>query len=186
MAEAGIAPSPAATAERRPQLAGHRFANAHVTLAPAPPAARLSVRGDRAAAGEALGLDLPERVGRSTVHEGRTALALGPDEWLVIDETTDAPPPVTGDERHVGVDVSHRNVAFLVSGPGAVATLNAGCPRDLAPEAFPVGAAARTVLGKAEIVLLRTGDDAFRVECWRSFAPYVWALLEDAGGDAGL
>ena len=64
--------------------------------------------------------------------------------------------------------------------PGAEATLNAGCPQDLSLTAFPAGACSRTVLGKIEIVLLRVAEDAFRVECWRSFSDYAYAFLSDA------
>ena len=85
---------------------------------------------------------------------------------------------------HSAVGISHRNVAVSVTGPGAVNTVNAGCPHDLSLAAFPVGACSRTILGKAEIVLLRTAEDAFRVECWRSFSDYVLAFLEDAAKDA--
>ena len=81
---------------------------------------------------------------------------------------------------HSAVDVSHRNCAILVTGRAAVDVLNAGCPLDLSLAAFPVGAATRTVLGKIEIVLMRTGEDAFRVECWRSFADYAFTYLADA------
>jgi sarcosine oxidase subunit gamma len=38
----------------------------------------------------------------------------------------------------------------------------------------------RTLLGKAEIVLWRIGAAAFRLEVWRSFAPYVSAFLAEA------
>ena len=168
-------------AERRPPLAGHRFANAAVTLTPAEPTGRTVVRGGATAAGEALGFGLPTKVGRSSEKSGVTALMLGPDEWLVVGAARNHDA-----DGFVTVDVSHRNTAVLVSGEGAEATLNAGCPRDLSERAFPVGACARTVLGKAEVVLLRTGADSFRVECWRSFSPYVWAFLEDAAADSML
>jgi sarcosine oxidase subunit gamma len=38
----------------------------------------------------------------------------------------------------------------------------------------------RTLFAKAEIVLWRTRPDMFRIEVWRSFAPYVQGLLEEA------
>ena len=38
----------------------------------------------------------------------------------------------------------------------------------------------RTVFGKAEVMLWRTAADTFRIEVARSFAPYVWARLDDA------
>jgi sarcosine oxidase, subunit gamma len=36
------------------------------------------------------------------------------------------------------------------------------------------------VLGKADIVLWRTGTDTFHVEVWRSFADYVSRFLAEA------
>jgi sarcosine oxidase subunit gamma len=44
---------------------------------------------------------------------------------------------------------------------------------------FPVGMCTRTVLAKADIVLWRTGDDAFHLEVWRSFSGYVTGLLSE-------
>jgi len=38
----------------------------------------------------------------------------------------------------------------------------------------------RTLFGKAEIVLWRTTPDTFRIEVWRSFAPYVLGSLAEA------
>jgi sarcosine oxidase subunit gamma len=78
------------------------------------------------------------------------------------------------------VDVSHRNVAIAVEGRAAEAIIAAGCPQDLRLRSFPVGAVSRTILSKAEIVLWRTGEERFEVECWRSFADYVWTFLEEA------
>ncbi|MGO4843124.1 sarcosine oxidase subunit gamma, partial [Rhizobiaceae sp. 2RAB30] len=80
--------------------------------------------------------------------------------------------------------ISHRNVAISVTGPAAAASVNAGCPQDMSLTAFPVGAASRTILGKVEIVLLRTAEDTFRVECWRSFSDYVFTFLSEAARDA--
>jgi sarcosine oxidase, subunit gamma len=38
----------------------------------------------------------------------------------------------------------------------------------------------RTIFAKAEIVLWRRAKDSFRVEVWRSFAPYVSDFLKEA------
>ncbi len=38
----------------------------------------------------------------------------------------------------------------------------------------------RTMLAKAEVVLWRTGAQAFRLEVWRSFAAYVSQFLAEA------
>lgn len=176
-------------AERRPALAGREVAATAARVTVLPPAERLSLRapaGSVAALSKALGVTLPTSPKTSAAKGARTALWLGPDEWLVIDEA--GVPPVADCAKvkalHSAVDISHRNVAFAVTGSSAEATLNAGCPQDLSLAAFPVGAASRTVLGKVEIVLLRTAPEAFRVECWRSFSDYVFEFLGEAARDA--
>ena len=78
------------------------------------------------------------------------------------------------------VDVSHRDTALRCRGPRAAWAINAFCALDLHLAAFPVGMCTRTLFGKAEIVLWRTAADTFRIEVARSFAPYVWACLEEA------
>ena len=121
----------------------------------------------------------------SPTRHGRTALWRGPDEWMVIDEAGDPLADCASVKQlHSAVGISHRNVGISVTGPAAAACVNAGCPQDLSLAAFPVGACSRTVLGKVEIVLLRTAEDAFRVECWRSFSDYVFAFLAQAATDA--
>ncbi len=45
---------------------------------------------------------------------------------------------------------------------------------------WPTGTGMRTIFDKAQIVLIRHGDDRFRIEVWRSFATHVWGLLEAA------
>lgn len=158
------------------------------TLTNAPPATRFILRGADAvvAASAAFGVALPTTPLRTATNGTRTAFWLGPDEWLLIApeaetaalqqtlETALAAVP------HAVVDVSNRQTALLIDGPDAATALNAGTPLDLALSAFPVGMVARTIFEKAEIVLWRSGEQSFRVEVWRSFAPYVRALLETA------
>ena len=111
---------------------------------------------------------------------------LGPDEWLVIDENgTDLVGlAASAGVLHSAANISHRNTAIIVSGPGAEATLAAGCPQDLSLQVFPVGACSRTLFGKAEVVLLRLDDETFRVEVWRSFSDYAFGLLAEGAEDA--
>lgn len=172
-------------------LEGRGAKDQGVVLTPAEPAFRMSLRAPAAstpALSKALGVKLPQQPKMSAQSKdgARTALWLGPDEWLVIDTGGTDPVAAFSDVKalHSAVDISHRNTAVIVSGPNAAAVLNAGCPQDLSPAAFPVGACSRTVLGKAEVVLWRTAGDAFRVECWRSFSDYVFTLLADAARDA--
>lgn len=152
------------------------------------PATRYVLRGSpdvMKAAGQALGLTLSQTPCRAATGGtgGLAALWLGPDEQLLLGpETSDigaALLPALRALPHSLVDVSHRQTAFEVSGPQAALLLNAGCPLDLDPSAFPVGMCTRTVLAKAEIVLWRKGQDVFHVEVWRSFADYVTRFLAE-------
>jgi len=178
-------------ATRTLPFSGHHGGSATVRLEAAPPAERISLRAraeDAAALSGALGLDLPAKPKTSASANGRTALWLGPDEWLVIGAVGSEMMQAAKNSGalHSAVDVSHRNTAILVSGPGAAQAINAGCPQDLSLRAFPVGACSRTIFGKVEIVLLRTAENAFRVEVWRSFSDYAFGLLAEGAQDAAL
>lgn len=180
-----------ATAQRKPVLAGLKGGNGAVRITPCPPASRISLRSgaaEVAALSDVLGLQLPVRPKTSASRGERMALWLGPDEWLVIDQTgADLMALCAGSGVvHAATDVSHRNIGIMVSGPGAAATINAACPLDLSLTGFPVGAAARTVFGKIEMVLHRVDEDTFRVECWRSFADYAFGMLSEGAEDAAL
>ena len=85
---------------------------------------------------------------------------------------------------HSLVDVSHRQIGLIASGPAAARVLNAGCPLDLGLKAFPVGMATRTLFDKAEIVLWRRAAATFHLEVWRSFAPWLAASLFEAARGA--
>jgi sarcosine oxidase subunit gamma len=173
---------------RAPAEAAREFSAKGVKLATLPPAHRISLRAPAAsvdALSRALGLTLPQKPKTSASIGSRTALWLGPDEWLVIDDAKDPLEECRAIEAlHSAVGISHRNVAISVTGPGAENTISAGCPQDLSLAAFPAGACSRTILGKVEIVLWRTGEDSFRVECWRSFSDYVFTFLIEAARDA--
>ena len=154
-----------------------------------PPATRYILRGSpavRAAAEQALTLQLPASACRAVPDGERAALWLGPDEWLLI--AADVAAATLGAALnealqalpHSLVDVSHRQVALALDGPQAEMLLAAGCPLDLGARAFPVNMCTRTMLGKAEVVLWRTGTQRFRVEVWRSFAAYLSAFLAEA------
>lgn len=150
---------------------------------------RFAVRGDPEAAtkiGQAFGVALPMEPWRSATDGSRAALWQGPDEWLLLtgegdsEATTAQVAAAMGKTPYSWVDVSHRNTGLLLSGPHAADVLNAGCPLPLDLAAFPVGKCTRTLLGKAEIVLWRTGETEFRIEVWRSFAAYVAGVIAEA------
>mgnify|MGYP005988866303 FL=1 len=177
-----------AHANRIEPLSGRVGGAPGVTLTPAGAAYRVSLRVDPSEAktlSRKLGLELPITPKTSVYNgKGRLAAWLGPDEWLLIDENAD---PLKDLEKVTtllsAVDISHRNTAILVSGKGARATVQSGCPQNLSDKVFPVGAATRTVMGKIEVVIIRTGEAEYRVECWRSFSDYAFTLLSEAAGD---
>ena len=180
-----IAPDRLRPADAKPGLSGPLDGVAQVVvpgrllLQPAADTARLALRGDATALGAAFGLALPTQPCRATQADGRSALWLGPNEWLLL------APPGTLDANTTApgasvVDIGHRQVGLVLEGLGAMDALAAGCPLDLHLTAFPVGMCTRTVFGKAEIVLWRQSAERFHVEVWRSFAAYVHGLLERA------
>jgi sarcosine oxidase, subunit gamma len=167
---------------------GPRFA-----LAEAPPAARFILRGAeavRVACGMVFGAEPPSRLGPAGEGAGRAALWLGPDEWLLIADGAEAADlggvleSVLDGTAHSLVDVSHRQIGLIASGPAAARVLNAGCPLDLDLKAFPVGFATRTLFDKVEIVLWRRTEATFHIEIWRSFAPYLEGSLAEAARGA--
>ena len=166
-----------------------------LTVTALAPQARLVFRGNAAAAaraGDVFGVPLPTDMCRAHATANRAALHLGPDEWLLLAPEAEltavmgAIGQALESDPHSLVDASHRDAGLLVAGVAAASTLNVGCPLDLDIEAFPVGMCTRTLLGKAEIVLWRTGAESFRVETARSFAHYVQAFLEEASRELGV
>lgn len=147
-------------------------------------AARFSLRvaeADVGAAGGALGLDLPDQIGGRAAHEGREALRLGPDEWVVTAPEAerraivDALGAIYAESPHGLTDISDREVSILLEGPRAAELLSFGCPRDL--DRLAPGTGARTLFDGAQIVLWRDAADRFRMDVWRSFCPHVLELL---------
>jgi sarcosine oxidase subunit gamma len=180
-----------AEAVRKSPLSHAAAGSATVRIELLPVAARASLRAKLDAVGAlsaALGVTLPTQPKHSAETNGRHALWIGPDEWFLIgpDGTDFVGLAGKSGVLHSAVDISHRNVGILVTGSGAAAAINAGCPHDFSEASFPVGACARTVLGKMEIILYRTAADTYRVECWRSFAEYCFGMLAEGAADADL
>ena len=171
------------------RLAADARATPAAALAVLPDTAKLVFRGralEIDVAGRAFGVALPQVSCRFVAEDNRTAYWLGPDEWM-LQAVGEDPAPLFGslDAALAGrscslVDVSHRSDAFALSGPHAAYVLNHGCPLDLSLATFPVGMCTRTIFGKATIMLSRPAQTTFHIDVWRSFAPYVWQLLDEA------
>lgn len=166
-----------------------------ITLTAVPFGDKLILRGDeevQARAGTALGFELSGSLPAGG-GEGRAALRLGPDEWLVLlpaGQAETVAPALRGalaGLHHAVVTVSDRFAGIAVEGARSRAVLNAGCPLDLHPRAFAAGTVARTLLGKAPVVLHRRGaGDRFELHVAVSLAAYLWLYLENAAREYGF
>ena len=148
-----------------------------VRVTPRSPAAR------RVAA--ALGAGLPDGCGETSSAGDRTALWLGPDEWLVVSRSDDAPvvhdlSEALGADRGAVVDVSANRTVLTLAGPAARRVLETGCPVDLHPRAFGPGRAVTTTLGPVPLVLWQDDASSYRLLPRSSFADYVARWLLDA------
>ncbi|WP_297974932.1 sarcosine oxidase subunit gamma [uncultured Amaricoccus sp.] len=161
---------------------------AGVTITELAPTTRIVLRlADPAAA---TGLALPAKIGTRSAEGGRTALCLGPDEWLIEAPEADRAALLGAlagiAAANSAVEVSDRELTYRLEGPAVLDLLATGCPRDLAR--MPTGSGARTVFDTAQVVLTREADNRFHLTVWRSLAPHVRALLDIAARElaAGL
>jgi len=128
---------------------------------------------------KACGLKLPTKIGQTTKASHLLISKFGPDEWVISDTPKNAGKLAKKFEKLAdkfvisAVDISHRNVGFMISGKMAVQAVNVGCPLDLSLNAFRIGRATRTIFENAPIQLYRAGASELHIECWRSFAPYL-------------
>ncbi|TNC52369.1 sarcosine oxidase subunit gamma [Rubellimicrobium rubrum] len=161
-----------------------------ITVETLPLAARFSLRlrpEHREEAKAALGLPLPDRIGRTATEGARRALCLGPDEWQI-----DAPEAEADAIRralprglaHALVEVTDREVTFRLQGPAVLDLLAVGIARDVSR--MEVGRGTRTVFDGVQAVLVREAEDRFTLAVWRSFSPHVEELLQRGAREIAL
>jgi sarcosine oxidase subunit gamma len=164
----------------------------HLSVTIAENCARFSLRAlaeSRELASDCFGCALPPRIGGLAVSKDRVAVCLGPDEWLLLAPSADgakiAAQFAAGlQETHSLVDVSHREVGIKVTGTAAELALAAACALDL--ESMPASSATRTILDKAQVVLIKHSPIRYRIEVWQSYASHVWGLLQAAAHEIAL
>lgn len=139
--------------------------SAPVTIRALAPAARFMLRAE----------DDGAPVGAIAQRGAFRALKLGPDEWML--EGPDGAAPDAPDAWSL-VDVTDREIGFVVEGPEAATLIATACPRDL--RAFAPGRCARTLFAELTVVLIRDSDTRFTLLCWRSFAGHMQHHLEAA------
>lgn len=155
---------------------------ARVSVLPAKARLSLRARGSAAPIAAALGLGLPDRIGRRAAAGAIEAIRLGPDEWTVLVPAEDAARLIAActalatSHPHSLVDISGREVTLLIEGSKAAELLTLGCPRDIAT--IPPGEGRRTLFDGATVVLWRDAENRFRLDVWNSFAGHIAQLLE--------
>jgi len=147
-------------------------------------------RGDLAVIGAALGIALPVKIGTCARADDLEVLCLGPDEWLVLasgavgTEVSAKLADVYGKVPHSLTEITAREITFTVKGQQAAELMTIGCPRDT--DTIPVGEARRTVFDGATVVLWKDAEDAFRIDIWNSFGPYLAQTLQTGATELAL
>jgi len=125
------------------------------------------------------GFNIPRNIGEVESYDKILCMCLGPDEWILIVQPKlklqfDKIIARLNNSITISItNISDRNIGFKLKGKKVQKYINSGCPLDLALESFPIGKASRTVFESVPILLFRDGKLSFRVECWRSFGPYI-------------
>jgi len=176
-----------------------------VQLSEVPYQGLINIRGDAAdatfmaAVEKAIKL-APPLAANTVAGKVATRMAwLGPDEWLVITRPNGAERSLnaltsalkSGGLHAAVTNVSDARTCIQISGPCARDVLQKGCSLDLHPARFGPSQCAQTIVSKVGVVLLQTADSkksgpAYELYALRSFAPYLWAWLEDASAEYGV
>src|SRR5260370_33765970 len=110
--------------------------------------------------GAVLGVALPVQPNMVNTVGQRSALWLGPDEWLIVDDTTGldegAVRAAFAPDWGSVVDVSANRVMFELQGPTARDVLAHGCPLDFHPRVFGPGQCAQTLLSRETVIIWQT------------------------------
>jgi len=162
------------------RLTEHRFSG-KINLRGTPEPAFLD------AVAAAVGVRPATQSGVAAQADGRAALWIGPNEWLVV-----TPPgaeieaaahlrEALAEHRAAVTDVSESLAVIAVSGVNARHLVAKGMSLDLHPRAFAAGCCARASLAKTVVLIHQTDDEpAYDLYVDRSFAEYLWRWLEDA------
>ncbi len=182
--------------------AGDGEGGAGVAMAELAAAGQLSLRGESddaaflAAAGGALGFDLPTTPNTTAGTAALRALWLGPSEWLIV--TTG--PAASLIERlghalgacHLALnDVTDSRAVLLLTGRRARDLLAKATSLDLHGSVFKPGCCAQSGLARAQMLLHQTAEDpdtgpVYEIYVPRSFADYAWHWLEGAAAEYGF
>ncbi len=141
-----------------------------------------------------LGVAPPTAPNTVASVDGIDLLWLSPVEWLLVMPSGRETALV---EQHTAalagfhggaIDVSDARAVIRLEGPAARQVLAKGTPLDLRASVLGRGRCAQTSLARAGVILRPVGasGEAYEIHVGRSFAPYLWAWLMDAGREFGV
>ncbi len=146
-----------------------------VLVAEVPLLAQVGLRADPGSVG-ALAVPLVPNTVR--VEGDRTALWLGPDEWLITGPPGSASAIIEelhaglGGTHHACIDLSANRAVLDLGGPEAIDVLERGCSLDLHLSLWTTGMCAQTNLARAQVILEQRSE-ATRISVRPSFADYL-------------
>ncbi|SNR26895.1 sarcosine oxidase subunit gamma [Puniceibacterium sediminis] len=160
----------------------------------------ITLRGDHAdadfaqAVADVAGVAMPDQ--REVVSGGDTSLIwMSPDELLLLCPYAEAGETVTkltealGDTHALAVDVSDARVVFTLTGTHIRDVIAKLAPVDMSPAAFRPGMVRRTRFAQVAAAVWLRDDETAQIICFRSVAPYMFALLCNAatpGTEVGI
>ncbi len=139
---------------------------------------------------DVLALDLPTRPSTLAASDRCTALWISPDEWWVlvpraardrvVSELTGS---LAGVDSQL-VDNSGSLTCLRLAGPQHVMVLRHLCVYDV--ESIAIGRCVSTVVPKAGWTIVRTDDEGVTLVFRRSFADWIWRLVERSAAPYGI
>jgi len=151
-------------------------------------------RGDDAAflraVQAACGVTLPTQPSTYTTTGNAVALWISPDEWWLLaprvarDGLVTALRQATAGQHAQVADTSGGLACLHLAGPQHVTLLRHLSPYDF--ESLKVGRCVSTVIPKAGVTVLRGDDEGVLLLFRRSFADWIWRLIERSAKPYGL
>ena len=141
-----------------------------------------------AAIRKATGLSLPDGAGAGAYADGRGAFGIAPGRFLLADQAeglAERLSAAVAADTGMVTDLSHGRTAIRVAGPKAEWLLSKFFAIDFALPAFPVGSGLATVHHDIFAQIQRTGENAFDLYVFRSFARSFWTMLGHGAEEAG-
>ena len=141
---------------------------------------------------EAVGGIAKPVVGQMTTVGERALAWMSPDEVMLLLPHAEVAATLADISlqfqgvHHLALDVSDARAMFSLSGPGVRDVIAKLAPVDLHPDHFGPGQFRRSRLGQVAAAFWMTESGDITLICFRSFADYVFALLEQSAKDGPI